>query len=78
MLGALVAASAEPGGEGGRVELLAAGVKEDGIGGQTAALAAEKVEKGGFVAEGLGFNGVVGLDAFEVEVGEGVEGSLCA
>ncbi len=81
VLVALIATLGKPGGEVFRGELAAAGIEEDEEGrgaGELLALLVQPEEEGGFVREGLRLDGLVGLDAVQVEAGEGVEGGLFA
>ncbi len=76
VLGPLIAAGAEPGGELGRAEGSAAAVEQDEQerGARFAGLrgAGEPGEESCFGGEGFGLRGVVGLEAVEIEAGEGV------
>ena len=78
MLRAVVAPGAEPGGELLGGEGATAAVGEDERGGSAAVLSCEPGEEVGFGGEEFGARGVIGLDALDVDRGEGFEGGFCA
>ena len=75
ILGSLVAEAADPLGEVFGGERLAPGVEQDDRGRGAGAHGGYGLGKGGFGAEGFGFDWGVLLEAFEIESGEGLEGA---
>jgi hypothetical protein len=74
-LGALVAKTADAGGEGLGGKLLAASVEQDGVGAGSTGLLIEPFEEEGFGVEGLGVAGKIAAGALDV-VGDEASGGL--